>query len=271
MPPDPSTLIPEPTAYDVASHLPDGDSYFPRWRAAAAAFREARGDLGRLGLRYGTHPREGWDLFLPDTAPRGLMVFVHGGFWRLSGREDWSHLAAGAVGRGWAAALPSYPLCPEVRIGTITATVARALTSIAGTVTDLPIALAGHSAGGHLVLRMTCPDVALPEAVRRRIDRILAISPLGDLEPLRHLPHNADWRLDAGEAAAESPRRCPEPALPVTLAVGADERPAFVDQARWMAAAWPSARLEILPGRHHFDVIAPLEDPASPMTAALCP
>jgi acetyl esterase/lipase len=264
----PWNVVREPTAYDNATFIPGGDAYFPRWRAAAAAFRDEMGARARLGIGYGAHPREAFDLFLPEGPPAGLFVFVHGGFWRMSGREDWSHLARGALGRGWAAALPSYPLAPEVRLAAITGAVARALPAMAAEVPG-PLALAGHSAGGHLVLRMACADAGLPEATRARISGILAISPLADLEPLRHMPSNADWRIDTAEAETESPRRHVPPDVPVAVVVGGDERPAFVDQARWMAAAWPAARLGILPGRHHFDVVEPLEDPSGAMLAAL--
>ena len=36
-------------------------------------------------------------LDLPEGAPRGLAIFVHGGYWMAFGRESWSHLAAGAL------------------------------------------------------------------------------------------------------------------------------------------------------------------------------
>lgn len=264
--PAPWESVPDPTAYDNAARIPGGDTYFPRWRAQADGFR--RRNRARVGLPYGEHPRAAFDLFLPAGEANGVLVFVHGGFWRQSGREDWSHLAGGALGRGWAAALPSYPLCPEVRIAEITRNVVQAVTAIAAE-TSGPIVLAGHSAGGHLVLRMACADVALPPEVRARLSGVLAISPLSDLQPLMHVPQQADWRIDLDEAASESPRRHPEPDLPVQIVVGGAERAAFVDQARWMADAWPRASLEIVPLRHHFDVIEPLTDPDSSMLTAL--
>ena len=50
---------------------------------------------------------------------------------------------------------------------------------------------------------------------------------------------------------------------PVSVWVAGDERPAFLDQARWLAEAWPGTALTIVPGRHHFDVIDDLTDPES--------
>ena len=257
---------PEPTAYDNAEFIPGGPGYFALWEARAAAFRE--GARGRLGLPCGVHPREAFDLFEPRGAPAGLFVFLHGGFWRMGDRGLWSHLAAGPVARGWAVAIPSYPLAPEVRVAQITGSIRRALPRMAEAAAG-PILLAGHSAGGHLALRMLAPDAGLPAAVRARIAGVLALSPLGDLAPLIGLPMNADLRIDPAEAAAESPIRQPPPDRPVRIAVGAQERPAFLDQARRLAGAWPYATLEILPWRHHFDVIEPLEDPGSPLLRAV--
>ncbi|MEO1679796.1 MAG: alpha/beta hydrolase [Pseudomonadota bacterium] len=256
-----------PTDYDNADFIPGGPGYFARWQADADAFRAAReGD--RLDLPYGDHPREAFDLFLPASAPEGLFVFIHGGFWRLGHRDGWSQFAAGALARHWAVALPSYPLCPEVRIADITRSIARALPAMAAEVAG-PIIVTGHSAGGHLSLRMLDPAVGLPSAVTERVAAVLSISPLSDLAPLQEMPMNADLRIDATEAAAESPVHQPEPAVPVLIEVGANERPAFIDQARWMAGAWPRANLTIVDGTHHFDVIDALRYPDSAMMQRL--
>jgi acetyl esterase/lipase len=253
-------------AYANAPFIPGAEAFPPRWAAEAAAFRARLGDRARLGIRYGEAEREWLDLFLPEGAPKGLMVFVHGGYWRSFGPRDWSGFAAGGVARGWAVALTGYTLAPQARIAQITRQTAAAITRAAAEVAG-PIALTGHSAGGHLVARMACTDVGLP--VAGRLARVVPISPLGDLRPLLNLALNADWRLDAAEAEAESPMlRAPRPGLPVHVWVGADERPAFVDQARRLAGAW-GARLTEAPGRHHFDVIDPLAEAGSDLMETL--
>ena len=63
----------------------------------------------RLGLAYGAGERQRFDLFLPQGAARGLLVFVHGGYWMAFGRETWSHLAAGAVALADAVAVAAVP------------------------------------------------------------------------------------------------------------------------------------------------------------------
>ncbi len=261
-------------AYAVTPHIPGGADWPARWAEAALAWRGREAAVGRarLNLPYGASggdtDRQAFDLFYPAGRPVGLVVFVHGGYWRAFGRQDWSHLAAGAQAMGRAVAIPSYPLAPAASIPAITRAVASAVVAAAAEVPG-PIALAGHSAGGQLVARMLCPDVDLPRAVAERIVSVLPISPLADLVPLIDTAMNADLGLDPVQARAESPCHAGERRLArVHVWVGADERPAFLAQARLLAAAW-SAPLTEEQGRHHFDVIAGLEQAESPMLQAL--
>ena len=256
-------------AYANAAYIPGAEAYPAQWAEAARLWRtrEAHEDHARLDLEYGAGARERFDLFLPEGRPLGLVVFVHGGYWLKFDRSYWSHLAAGPVARGWAVAMPSYDLCPTVRISEITKQIAKAVDVAAGLV-DGPIRLTGHSAGGHLVARMLAPGMLAPE-VAARLAGVVPISPLADLRPLLRTSMNADLRLDMAEAEAESPMLMAERLnVPATVWVGADERPAFLDQARWLAEAWGCAHV-VAEGRHHFDVIEPLEIADSDLTGAL--
>ena len=251
------------TAYTNSAFIPGGEGFASRWAATAAAFRTGRPPER---LAYGPGPRNWAHLFLPQRAARGLVVFVHGGYWLRFGPDDFSHLAAGALAAGFACALPAYTLAPAARIATITAEVAQALAMLAASVAG-PIHLAGHSAGGHLAARMVC-DGVLPEAVAARIARVVPISPVADLAPLMLTAMQTDLRLDAAEVADESPVYLPRRSGPqVHVWVGGAERPAFLAQAGALATAWGSA-LTVEPARHHFDVIEGLQQP-SPLLSAL--
>lgn len=263
-------------AYANAAHIPGSEAFPQRWKCEAAAFRNALGDRALLGIPYGEAPDERLDLFLPrppgDT-PRGLVVIVHGGYWQRFGRGDWSHLAAGGVGRGWAVAVPGYALCPGARVAGITRAIGTALACAAGLVAG-PIRLAGHSAGGHLVSRMLCTDAPLPEAVAARLEHTVSISGVHDLRPLLRTRLNDALRLDWPEARAESPALAvPRHGVGITCWVGADERPEFLRQNALLANIWTGlgARTAAVeePGRHHFDVIDGLADPGSPLSRAL--
>ncbi len=263
-------------AYENSGHIPDGEGYPARWAAEAAAFRAGLTPDGlREGLAYGAHPRERLDLFCPTGRPVGLLVFVHGGYWRRFDHRLWSHLAAGPLARGWAVAMPGYPLAPEARIAAITRSVAAAIAQAAALVpAGVPVHLAGHSAGGHLVVRQVCRDAPLPGAVQARIGRVVSISGVHDLRPLLRTAINADLLLDAAAADAESPALLePVEGARVHVWVGDDERPEFVRQSTLLANIWTGLGADmsqtVAPGRHHFDVIAPLAEPDSDLTAAV--
>lgn len=257
------------TAYNNVDFIPDGAAYPDRWEEAARAFREREAAVGRARLNhaYGPGERQRMDVFHPAGPAEGLVVFVHGGYWLRFHRHFWSHFAEGLTARGWAVAMPSYTLAPEARIAAIGHEIARAV-EVAGSLVPGAIRLTGHSAGGHLVSRILCHDVALDAEVRGRIARSVPISPVSDLRPLLQTSMNATLGLDETDAAAESPVRHPAPDVPVTVWVGAEERPVFLDQARWLAEAW-RAEHRIAPGRHHFDVIDALRDADSPLVAAI--
>lgn len=255
-------------AFANAKHIPGGADYPARWAARAADFRDRLGARARLGLRHGPDAAGWYDLFLPEAAPEGLVIFVHGGYWLAFGPRDFSHLAAGPLACGWAVAMPAYTLAPAAPIPVMTAEIAAALAAAAGEVGG-PIVVTGHSAGGHLAARMACADVALEAALAARIARFVPISPLSDLRPLRETAMNAQLGIDEAVARQESPvLLMPRAGLRIHVWVGGAERPVFLDQARRLGNAW-ACPVTVEPARHHFDVIEGLERPGTPLMKAL--
>ena len=251
-------------AYTNGAFIPGAEDFPPRWQTEAARFRASLGERAQMGLIYGAGERNRFDLFLPQTTPHGLMVFIHGGYWLAFGRESWSHLAAGAVARGWAVAMPSYTLAPMARIRQMTAEIESAVLAAAARVQG-PVVVCGHSAGGHLAARMGCADIALPG-----VRRVVPISPLADLWPLMQTRMNENLCLTADEVATESPaNHSLAPNCAAHVWVGGQERPSFLWQARLLSENW-NCPWTVAPGRHHFDVIDDLTDPDSAlMTACL--
>lgn len=250
-------------AYANGAHIPGAEGFPPMWTAKSDAFRAAH--PGALNQPYGERPREVFDLFAPEGEAQGTVVFVHGGYWISRDKDLWTYLAAGPLSRGWRVAMVEYDLCPAVTVPQITAQVAAAVGAIADRCPG-PLRLTGHSAGGHLVARMLDPGVAGDWL--GRVAGVVPISPVADLTPLLRTSMNADLRLDEGTARAESPIHQPVPDVPVTVWVGGAERPVFLDQARWLGDAW-GVEVVVRPGRHHFDIIAGLEDAGSDLTAAV--
>ena len=123
-------------AYANGANIPQGDRWPGAWVEPAKAFRDRLQAEGRarLDISYGEGPRNRFDLFLPEGEPKGLVVFVHGGFWLRLDKSFWSHLAAGPLAHGHAVAMPSYTLCPDIHVGGIVKEVGRAIKAAAGMV-----------------------------------------------------------------------------------------------------------------------------------------
>ncbi|MBK0328915.1 alpha/beta hydrolase [Rhodobacteraceae bacterium F11138] len=250
-------------AYENGRNIPGGDGYPAAWVEPAADFRATA--QARLDIPYGDGDRNRYDLFLPESDPKGLFVFVHGGYWMALDKSYWSHLAAGPLARGWAVAMPSYDLCPDVSIGDITAQVGSAIAHAAGAV-DGPVVLSGHSAGGHLVTAMMCEDSPLPDEIRSRLVHVLSISGLHDLRPMLWTERNAALKLDMASAEANSPAlKRPLENVRLTTWVGGGERQEFLRQSALLSNIWHGlgcvTQDVVAPDRHHFNVIDALSDP----------
>jgi arylformamidase len=264
------------SAYDNDLSVPPGAPDYPMvWAREAAAFRAAllMQERAELGLAYGPAARQRLDLFRPAETPRGLAVFVHGGYWQSFDGASWSHFAAGVVARGLAVAVPTYRLCPEVRIGDIVNDVAAAVTWAAEHVAG-PIHLTGHSAGGHLVARLATTTSPLSAEIRGRLRNVVPISGLHDLRPIMRTGMNRNLGIDVDEARRESPALL-EPLAGIRLSawIGALERPELVRQTDLIANVWRGlgvhTSLRHAVGRHHYDVIDGLKDPQSALTLAM--
>ncbi len=256
-------------AYANMAHVPGSEDLPDQWAADAAAYRESKARI-ETDIHYGDLPRQKFDLILPDGTPKGLAVFVHGGYWMKFDKSFWTHYAEGARASGWAVALPGYTLAPEARIADITQEIRQAVICASERI-DGPIRLAGHSAGGHLVSRLVCSDIAMP--CTERIDHVLSISGVHDLRPLLHTRMNETFQLDMQAARAESPALCePREGISITAWVGGGERPEFIRQSELLNLNWQgfevNTSLVVAPVHNHFTVIEGLKDPESVLTKA---
>lgn len=253
-------------AYQNGAHIAGSDIWPHAWDSAAEAFRGRMQALGRARLdeSYGDNPRHRYDLFLPEGQPKGLAVFVHGGYWMAFDKSTWSHLAEGALSSGFAVVLPSYRLAPEAGLAGIASDVARAIEKAAGEV-EGPIHIAGHSAGGHLVTRMVCADSPLDAEVKARIAHVVSISGVHDLRPLIQTDMATTLHLDEETARAESPALLrPTGSTRLTCWVGGAERAEFRRQNALLANIWTGLGARTFaweePDRHHFNVVDDLAD-----------
>jgi len=112
------------------------------------------GSAGSAGpartITYGDDPAQLVELTLPSGTPRGVVVVVHGGFWKPEhGLEHARPLVPSLVAAGWAAWAIEYR---RTGAATTLPDVRAAVDLVSGTPeVDLPVRVGlGHSAGGHL-------------------------------------------------------------------------------------------------------------------------
>jgi arylformamidase len=245
-------------AYNNAGAVADSAGWIEERDAAAAAFRAAH--PGHLDLRFGEGEREAWTLFPGGDPNAPCLVFIHGGYWQRNRRQDFVHLAEGALAMGWSAAFNGYTLAPEASLTRIAWQVHAALDwlsahgpqhGIAG-----PIIASGWSAGGHLAaLALEHPAVTAG----------LAVSGIFELAPIRDTYLNAALKLTEEEIAELSPMRRPIVWKPLAIAYGSAELPELCRQSRDFHAARSAAHapgpLVPVPGADHFRVLEALRVP----------
>jgi arylformamidase len=265
------------TQYNNRARVPEHPQVLASWAEASALARE-RSAGAQFDIAYGEGDGETLDIF-PPTAPvppggAPVLVFIHGGYWRSLDKADHSFIAPAFAAAGALVVVPNYALCPAVGVEHIVLQMTRALAWIwrhAARFGGDParIALAGHSAGGHLAtMLLSCRwkevDADLPA---QPVSGALSISGLYDLEPLRHTPSlQADLQLTPASVARLSPAFFPRPKGPKLYAtVGLEESDEFLRHNRLIRDVWGPTAVpvcETLPGCNHFTVLSRLADPA---------
>jgi len=258
--------------YDNRARVPEFAAILQQWQDDAQQYRN-QSDC-QLDLPYGDHQRQKTDLFgyrADDKKP--LVVFIHGGYWQMLGRETFSHMARGLNQLGFGVLVPSYQLCPDVRVDDIITDI-RLLCAWAWRKYQRTLVITGHSAGGHLAAAMVATNWSQYDLPDGLVTSGLGISGLYDLRPLMATKLNTALQLDEASARQTSPLLWPTPVGKKFAAwVGGDESPEFIRQSETIAACWSGAgaptRSQAVPNKNHFTVIADLSDAGSDMTRTI--
>ena len=237
------------------------------WDRRSAALRARYPD--HLDLRYGPRERNRIDVLrAADRAP--TLVFIHGGYWQMRAKENFTVVAEGPLAHGINVALIGYTLAPDATLDEI---VAEIHTGIDGLAAQLPglggdsggIVVSGWSAGGHL----TAMALSHPKVMAG-----IAISGIYDLEPVRHSYLNDKLGLDEAMSRRNSPvLQDGGPVKPLALVAGGAELPLLRQQTADFAThrvrhGLPVAYEEI-PGADHFSVVDDLISPQGRITTLI--
>ena len=262
--------------YNNRARVPENPELMAGWAKDAAAYREQRAPRR---IAYGPGPRHVIDVFAGEgqnkeqsNAP--LVVFIHGGYWQALDGSWFSHMARGLNAHGIGVAVPTYDLCPQVSVADIIMQMREAMRELAELSGRLVVS--GHSAGGHLAACMLATDwkaydASLPP---QPVAAAYAISGLFDLPPLVPTSINKALGLDEASARTASPLFWQPPTHgSLDAVVGEAESAEYHRQSRSIVEAWGEAGIATqfgtVPAANHFTAIAPLADPASPMTLRL--
>ena len=251
-------------AYSNAKYI-EGAEIFPiEWKSNAQIYRDKLLAEGRAKLdqSYGPHLRHRYDLFKPLQTPKGIFVFIHGGYWLDFDKNTWSHFVETAVEAGYLAFVPSYRLAPDVSIPEIISDIQSFIEVISEKFCG-PITIAGHSAGGHLATSMGFCKNGLKRYLIQRIQHIISISGIFDLTPLQCTSMNKLLQVTDNIKYTCNPIDCePSNHIHFSCFVGQHERPEFLRQNALLKHYWPDKNITeiIVPHKHHFDVIEILRD-----------
>src|SRR5207342_2533146 len=108
---------------------------------------------------YGPAQTETLDIFRAKGRSRGLLMYIHGGYWRSLDKKRFSFLAPALADAGITVAVVDYALCPAVQVADIVMQMVQASAWLYrnGENFGAPagrLAVCGHSAGGHLAAMM---------------------------------------------------------------------------------------------------------------------
>lgn len=227
----------------------------------------------QLNVPYGRDPRETFDLCRAPALALGTVLFFHGGYWQSRDKSQFRFMAGAWAKAGFNVALAGYRLCPDISVRDLTASIQAVplavVHALPATQRNLPIILAGHSAGAHLAIELALAWKTRNPATAT-LAGVVAISGIYDLTPLVPTTLNERLRLDLSQARQCSPIfRVQGGISPAAFLVGGAETPAFLRQSREMAEHWAahgnSATYQALYGQDHFSVLAMLTADHGPL------
>jgi arylformamidase len=265
--------------YDVERSVGD---FAPYRRLFATTSEQALSKLKpHLAIPYGPTRSEHLDVYPASQSQAPVLIYFHGGYWRMLSSAEFAFAALGPVASGMTVVNVNYALCPHVSMDEIVrqarAAVAWTYKSIATYGGDAGrIFVGGHSAGAHLAAM--CLLTRWPEAYGLPDDMIRGGILVGGLYDLRPLPFTfvqPQLQLDLAQAMRNSPllRLRLVSTGPILIAYGEHETREFRRQSEDFSSAWRScgnrAELLVQHGADHFSSVLQMAKPESVLNRAI--
>ena len=249
--------------YDVENAVANFPDYISYYIKASETTRKIL--KNRVTVAYGHTVMERLTIYPASNPNAPVLVFVHGGYWKLGLGDDYDFVAMGLSLANFTVVLVTYALAPSVTIPEI---VRQVRSSVSWTAKNIDayngdptrIFIAGHSAGGHLAAMATLTNWKEYGLSYDVLKGILAISGLYDLEPVAQTFVEPTLRITAEQVLSSSPLRLITPsAIPLIVAWGALETAAFQKQSSNYLQAWLNAGNTgsslIVSGANHFSIL----------------
>lgn len=271
--------------YNARATVPD---IAPMLRDYAVLSAQARSTLtGALNISYGEHPDETLDIFFAQSgvfakgskqAP--VLIYLHGGYWRLLSKDDSSFMAPVLTEAGITVVAVNYSLAPAVTLDQIVDQTRRAVTWVHHHIAQYHgdgqrLMIAGSSAGGHLAGMVLASGWQQQYGMdSAAIAGAVLLSGLYDLTPLVDT-HINDWmHLSLEDARRNSPIfALPEYGPPILVSYGSNETAEFKRQSQDYLTAWQArgfkAEYVDMPNTNHFDLVLHLNRRESPLVQKL--
>lgn len=258
--------------YNNRARFPDYVEHFNNWTRWSEATRSRIPSM--LDVAFGRSDLEKLDIFPAEQPGAPIYVFIHGGYWYSLDKSHYSYVAEGMRAHGITTVVNNFDLAPHVDMDTIVEQNRRALAWLWRNAESFGadrnrIYVCGHSAGGHLGLMLLATDwenlgEGLPPAV---VKGVCSIGGIFDLEPIRVSFLNNTLKMDAAQAARNSPlNQAYRVSAPLSLVIAVDESDEFHRQSEEMRNHWEvlgyPVELLIPPGLDHFNVVNDLADPS---------
>src|ERR1051326_5277079 len=234
-------------AYDQSVYAPNQPQLGKRRNANSALVRKRLGEPRRFA--YGATPIESMEVWTTSKPNAPVMVFVHGGAWRVGLAKEHGYAAELYVNAGAHLAVLDVinvdqaggdlmPMAEQVRHAI--AWVGKNAASFGGDPGRIHVS--GHSSGAHLAGVSLVTEWAAFGAPPDIVKGAVLCSGMYDLKPARLSKRGAYVKFtDAMEEALSTQRHLSRINCPVVLAHGTYETPEFQRQTRDFAAALKAA------------------------------